>query len=242
MATAITPSPEYTRRALLAKLGVTEESLAACVRISPELGRITRAIKSANSNLPRDPFYYLAASDAPEARAILAARERISRGNRKLVPIEAFCIAAAVPPMRVLEVITATAVRLGAQASAIIAAVAHPKVVEKTVEMALTDEGIEDRTTLHKHTGFLPMPKGSQTIIHNVANASASAPTVIAAPPPERTIKTLVDRFNERRGVLAASPILELAAPAPTDSILDHSAMPAREIEMVDIVDPEDES
>jgi hypothetical protein len=54
--------------------------------------------------------------------------------------------------------------RLAMYQAQIIAAASHPLVVEKTVERALTDKGIGDRMALHKATGFLPTPKGSQTI------------------------------------------------------------------------------
>jgi hypothetical protein len=91
----------------------------------------------------------------------------------------------------------------------------HPRVVEKSVEMALTDEGIEDRTLLAKATGFLPTPKGSRTTVNVAANAnaqSAANPQVlVAAPPPENTIRRLVDRLNEARGL---PPVVVSALPA----------------------------
>jgi len=70
--------------------------------------------------------------------------------------------------------------------------------------MALTDEGHEDRATLHKATGFLPSPKGAQTNIQVVQHASATAnaqAASVAAPPPEQTIRRLVDRFNDARQI-----------------------------------------
>lgn len=242
MPIALSPSPSAIRASLLAQLKVTDEQLRSSPKITPELGRISAAISRADINSPTDPYYYLTVSDSPEARAILALRESIIPQRRRLIPIEAYCLAASISPMRLLEIITATAVRLSAQASAIIAAISHPRVVEKTVERALTDEGIEDRTTLHKHSGFLPLPKGSQTTIHVAANASAQAvaPTIVTAPPPEHTIKTLVDRFNERRASLPAPPILELAPPQLSNDLLVQSALPVSEGELVDISDADE--
>jgi hypothetical protein len=81
-----------------------------------------------------------------------------------------------------------------------IAALAHPRVVEKTIERALTDEGIADRMALHKAMGFLPTPKGSQTIISIMQSAQANtAVQTVAAPPPEDTIRRLANRLNEAR-------------------------------------------
>jgi hypothetical protein len=99
-------------------------------------------------------------------------------------------------------------------------------VVEKSVEMALTDGGIEDRMLLGKATGFLPTPKGSRTIVNVEANANAqSNPQVlVAAPPPEQTIRRLVDRLNEARGLPpVAAPALP-AADNPDVIVIDSEA------------------
>jgi hypothetical protein len=196
-------------------------------------------------NIPSDPFYYLAASPDPDARRILNAREKLTPGQRKLVPIEALCLSVNVAPHRVLEMVTAAAVRIGAQGDRIVAAVSHMGVVQHTVKMALTPMGIADRMALHKATGFIESPRGAHTTVNVAASARAdaqSSPTVqnaiVAAPPPERTIRTLVDRFNERRAALTPAPVREL--PMPTDPILPTDPIPTREIEMVPIED-EDE-
>src|SRR5258708_4009586 len=112
-----------------------------------------RAPSGPGADLLRAWPHYLHSSDSPDAAAVLECYHSLPKVFRELLPIEAFCIAANVSPMRILEAITAACVRLGAQASTLIAAVNHPRVVEKTVEMALTDDGIEDRATLHKATG-----------------------------------------------------------------------------------------
>ena len=77
---------------------------------------------------------------------------------RRLLPVEAFCHAAGVSPWRILEAVTVVAVRQGAQASAVLAALVHPRVVEKTIERALQDDGTKERMMLHKAVGFLPTP------------------------------------------------------------------------------------
>lgn len=173
---------------------------------------------------------YLQASDDPDAQKISQSYHSIPKFMRPHLPIEAYCIAAAVSPMRVLEILTAIVVRMGAQASTIIAAVNHPRVVQKTVEMALTDNGVEDRNTLHKATGFLPTPKGAQTTIQVVQNAQANASAraesaSAAAPSAESTIRRLADRFNESRS-LASAPVATLPAASEADAI---DIRPARE-------------
>ena len=225
----------FTRETAYARLGIEESATMAQPPITPQLRMIAKTIRRAGQSKNGTPVpygpgsdivkawpHYLHASDDPDAKKIIQVFYSIPQWARALLPIEAFCLAASVPTSRVLEIITAACVRLGAQASTIIAAVSHPSVVQKTVEMALTDEGIEDRNTLHKATGFLPTPKSAQTNITVTQNAVASAQVAVAAPSPESTIRTLAEAFNQRRGLPASTPdalppirdTLDIASPA----------------------------
>ena len=219
----------HNRAIAYARLGVTELQVAKSPQITPQLRMIEMTVRRAGqpkitksidgmilsevqhrapygpgSDLLRSWPSYLRSSDSADAAAVIDVYFSLPKVYRELLPVEAFCIAANVSPMRILEAITASCVRLGAQASTLIAAVNHPRVVEKTVEMALTDDGIEDRTTLHKATGFLPSPKGSQTNITIAQNATATSnaqSVAVPAPPPEQTIRRLVNRFNDARAL-----------------------------------------
>jgi len=229
--------------AALAALGVTREAIARQPVITPQLTKLAKELREMAQTVPStdarpesamlvgSPIYYLQAADDtlfPDARRILDAYYSVSRGHRKLLPIEAFCVAAGVPTLRALEIIVATAVRLGAQASTMLVAVTQPAVVRKTVEMALTDDGVADRAMLHRATGLTPLPKGSQTTVNVSAQAGAvAAPTVAAiaaAPPPERTIQRLVDRFNVARGLPAGgtTPTAAPALPAAPERLPDY--------------------
>lgn len=245
------------------RLGVLESDVRASPQITPQLRAITRTVRRVDqprvtrrvvgetemgpvveSTEHRAPYgpggdlqtawpHYLAASEAEEARKVLAVRASIPAICSKALPIEAFCLAASVSPLRILEILTATCVRMGAQASTLIAAINHPRVVEKTVEMALTDAGTEDRATLHKHAGFLPIARGPQTTVNVNASASANAAAqVVAAPPPEQTIRRLTDRFNAIRGITITQPALEAA----------QDAIPATVIHDAELVEVEAES
>lgn len=172
--------------------------------------------------------HYLASSESADAKKLLLVLYSVPAAHRRSLPIEAYCVAAGVSPLTILGILTGEVVRLGAQASTIIAAVNHPRVVQKSVDMALTDEGIDDRTLLAKATGFLPSPKGSQINIHNAPTASATALAApVIAPPPEQTIRRAVDRFNDAR-LLPAAPTISLPAPSPQP-----------EFAMIEIDDPE---
>jgi hypothetical protein len=106
-------------------------------------------------------------------------------------------------PVELLRIVADVACRVAMYQAQIIAALALPSVVERSNETALTDEGIADRKMLFQHSGFLPTPKGSQTTIAITQNAQANATSrsIVAAPSPEHTIRSLTERFNAARGL-----------------------------------------
>jgi len=222
---------------------VTERVLPSRGHHSPVILEQTRhtAPYGPGSDLLISWTQYLHAAESKDASAVLDAYYSITKTFASLLPIEAFCLAANVSPLRILETITATIVRLGAQASTIIAAVNHPRVVEKSVEMALTDDGIEDRTLLAKAVGFLPTPKGSRVIVNAsaTANSESTAQSAVVAPAPENTIRRLVDRLNEARGILptGAQPVLEAHATPLADQII--AAHDSREMLEIPLDDPD---
>jgi hypothetical protein len=168
---------------------------------------------------------YLQGSEHADARKVLLAYHSLPIALRRPCPIEAFCVAASVSPLSILTILVSEIVRRGAQARTVVAMLNQPRMVQKMVEVGLTDEGFSDRELLAKATGFLPAAKGAQTIVNVAATASAESSPVVAitAPPPERTIRRLVDRFNE------AAPKSLPAAPANNIPAAD-----ARELVMVD--------
>jgi hypothetical protein len=103
--------------------------------------------------------------------------------------------------VELLRIVAEMTYRIAMYKSQISAAMSHPEVVAKTVERALTDDGIADRMMLHKATGFLPMPKGAQTTVTVMQNAQANATSqpIVEAPSPEQTIRQLADAFNQSR-------------------------------------------
>jgi hypothetical protein len=187
-------------------LKISRDELRASPPITPQLRMIAKSLRK--RNLPISPYYYLKCASPEYARWIVDLYYSLPRDQRDLIPIEGYCLSLHLPPNDILETIVRTIAIVSRQRSIAIASSAHPSIVEKTVEMALTDEGIEDRTLIHKAVGFLPTPKGSQITVNASANsASAASPTIVLpAPPPEATIRRLVDRFNDQRALPAAPP------------------------------------
>jgi hypothetical protein len=193
---------------LLKRLGTSPEAIRSLPQITPFLEH------ELGSYLPRPRILtLLRLSESEEAKKFLLAYDspRLDAVRDEL-PLEAFCAIAQVNPNRLLEILGGLIIRTGAQKSAIIAALHHPEIVEATVGYALTQDGIQDRNTMHKAVGFTPQPKGAQTTITVQTNAQAASLAAqqaqVSAPPPEQTIRTLVDRFHDAAGLKGSQPQL----------------------------------
>src|SRR5215475_5061498 len=131
----------YKRDLAYQHLGINPQDVERVPFLWPNLRGIARRL---NRDRAEDapvvcPLDLLQWSEDPVARKVLQKYLSVPASYRKLLPAEAYCCAAGVSPWRILEVFAGVAVRLGAHASSILAAVWHPRVVEKTIEMALTD-------------------------------------------------------------------------------------------------------
>ena len=146
----------YKRRLAYERLGVNPNDVQTAAFFRINLRRIACYINQGRGEQPIHPFEYLRSSEDPDARKVADVYLSVPESYRRLLPAEAFCRAAGVSPERVLEIIAGVAVRLGAQASSVVATVMHPRVVMKTIERALRDDGYGDRLTLHRAVGFLP--------------------------------------------------------------------------------------
>jgi hypothetical protein len=113
-------------------------------------------MKSVARILNQDPLDLLAGCDHPDARAVHDVYSRVPSSYKRFVSVEAVCTAARVSPWRVFELIAGVAARQGVLGAAVLAAIWGPRVVEKTIERALQNDGAEDRRILHKAVGFLP--------------------------------------------------------------------------------------
>jgi hypothetical protein len=200
----------YKRDLAYQHLGIRPEGIEYFPFLRANLRRIGRHL---NRGRTKDapllhPFDLLECSEDAEARRLWSVYHKVPITFRKLVRPECFCFAAQVHPMRALELVTAAVVRHGARVSAIPSGLWHPHVVEKTIEMALKDEGIADRNALHRATGFIALPKGSTTIVNVQQNAQAQVPVnCVPLPSPESTIRMLAEAFNEARQTMPPPPV-----------------------------------
>lgn len=152
---------DYKRSLAYKRLGIDPRDVQSTPFFGINLKRVARLLnRSSDKDEPHDarvcPLELLADSNDPECRKVRDAYLSVPESYRRLLPLEAFCQAAGVSPWHVLEIIVGVAARRRVQASAILAATVHPRVVQKTVERALRDDGTRERMMLHKAVGFVP--------------------------------------------------------------------------------------
>lgn len=149
----------YKRQLAYRHLGVNPIDVQTVPFFRSELRRIARCVNQgcgADSLAPPvRPLDFLQSSEDPNARRVSEVYLSVPESYRRLLPAEAYCQAAGVSPWRVLEAITVVAVRQGAQASAILASIMRPRVLNKTIERALQEDGTRERLMLHKALGSL---------------------------------------------------------------------------------------
>jgi hypothetical protein len=153
------PQTTYKRVLAYEHLGIDPASVPCIPFFRAILKRIARLlnhprIKREAQGRPIRPFDCLQGSADTDACKVSRMYRSVPESYRRLLPPEAFCIAAGVSPSCVLELIAGGAARQTGQASAIIAALWHPQVVAKTIERALQNDGTQERAMLLRACGF----------------------------------------------------------------------------------------
>ena len=200
----------YHRSQALEALSLSDEQVA-------EVPQITHVIRKAG--LSEELWDILSASDSADIRKLLKVRNDLRAMQQKHVPIEALCIAAEVGTKKALEIITTAVYEHSSLSSNLLAAVAHPSIVEASVAAALTRQGTKDRDMLFKHSNFTPLPKTSIVSVRgNVNQVGGTQQNLTVLPAVEDTVKRLSDRFNME---LTPPEPAQIEAPAEDDDEYD---------------------
>ena len=214
------PLPSARRSEAYTLLGISPESVALAPKIEP----LFRKLKGGKTAA----IAYLRASDSLIARAFMAKYDNILLPEwvRRSLPIEAFCIAAKIPPTLLWDVTVDAYRHINQQLASIAASEQHPRIVGKVNDLAMLGDidAIEHNL---KHMAFLPQSKGAQVAVNINASANAtaqSATAILPAPPPESTIRQLSDRFNAERPQLNAAPTFATDMPPARPAIIDAMA------------------
>lgn len=137
--------------------------------------KITHILKSAEGGIPQ-VLEALRGSEEEIAQRFVQKFDGLSESDRGFVSIEDVATACCIDTPTLLGVATKALFSQQQQVSAVIAATAHPLVVQKTVQNALQDKGVRDREMLHTAVGFLPTPKGATIISQRFQIANIHEP------------------------------------------------------------------
>jgi hypothetical protein len=202
--------PKRTNGALLAQayaiLGVTPVDVA----LVPRIEHLFRGLGG-----KQKVFEYLAGSEEKEARAIVELRSKVSHEQARVLPFEAFCVAAGITTKRMIGLIQEEVFTQSRVAASILKDSSIPHIVECTVRQAKTIAGTQEKRMLLQSGGVLPLPKtvvmpvNGNVLVDQRQNTQVNQFAVL--PPVESTVQRISDRFNER------NPTAVLELPEPTD-------------------------
>jgi len=156
----------------------------------------------------RDVFFgYARLSDNEAVKQVVALYdEHCKKSNRarEHCDIEELCRQVDYSPARLLGEVTAVAYEFNKDQANLIAAINHPRVVQATVDNALTPKGVMDRKFLHLHQDFIPTPR--PVVINNRNQTLNVTPAVSSSELPP---------FHERAGLVGK--IFRKQLPAPQE-------------------------
>jgi hypothetical protein len=120
-------------------------------------------------------YIALAAQDGdPSAMDFWHVWEDLKPWEQVQVSLDDLCAASGISPSKILKVLVGAAFDAGCDVASLVAAAAHPAVVQASVKYAKEANGIEDRKLLFQHHRFTPIPKGTSIQIGVSANAQAA--------------------------------------------------------------------
>jgi hypothetical protein len=132
-----------------------------------------------------------AAEIDPKMQPIIEGWDDLSDEARRRLDLDSLCRELKMDPFHFLAVVAESAMKYRDNASIIMAAISLPQVVQKSIDVALTDEGVSDRKMLMQHSAFLPMPKGStivNTFSANLQNNNEVNSSATTLPSFEKTM------------------------------------------------------
>ncbi len=196
--------------------GVTSAHLARVSTITPFLEELPDGIDTA--------IAYLRTSTSPIARTFLGIWDGIVPTRRAAIPFEAFALAAGVNPDQLFGVIMESLSHSSNVKAVIRSALKYPDVVSKTIDVALTDPGVQDRNTLHRHAQFVPQSINqkvliNQTSTHNESHTQNVSIDVSQLRNIDADLLRITSAFDESLGMAHAEPprVIEAHAVDVTD-------------------------
>lgn len=113
----------------------------------------------------------------PRFARVVWAYDQATERDKEKMDLEELCKAADIPSDEFLGAVLSALWKRSIDIGKLTAIVAHPRIVEATIEAAQGKFGMPDRKMLLDHAGFLPQPKG-QTINVGVDARTAVSTTI----------------------------------------------------------------
>ena len=161
-------------------------------------------LKAVAGGLPR-VLAALRAYDDEDASAFLAVYDSRSAFDRRLLTWEEIAVAADIGATRLYGVASEAMLAYEEDARKMMLATGVTKITRKSIQMALTDKGIDDRLAMLKAGGVIPVPKGSQIAIQVNQRTEALSAVPDATPTTwdqEAQIRKLHEAWGERAKAL----------------------------------------
>jgi hypothetical protein len=109
----------------------------------------------------------------PKLVAFVEEYDRFTSAEQLRIKLTDICVHHDIDPLHLMAVVGEAAMKYRDNAMILIAAINLPQIVKRSVEQALTPEGVDDRRMLFMHSNFIPTSKGTQVNVVNQAAAKA---------------------------------------------------------------------
>lgn len=133
------------------RLEVKPEDLQKHAKITPLL---VKALGSLGAVME-----VLRGSDAKEAMEVIRLWDLATKAEQKAIPLEAFCLSAKTTPKKMIGIIVQALVEQSDVITELILAGAKTEVVQKTVKLAKTTKGQDERKIVLQNRGVMAAPK-----------------------------------------------------------------------------------
>jgi hypothetical protein len=158
--------PRTTRKAALARIGVTEEMLRTSPAITPMLEMASGGLKTV--------FAAMRFQQDANIAVFLARYDALPKGDRAVLPVEAIALAAG---LDIRALFGSILVSLQAQSVSLVKVICltgHPRIAEARMKYGKQPGGSKDRQAVDQALGLLPSPGGATFIGKAVYNSGKS--------------------------------------------------------------------
>ncbi len=213
-----------TRRNLLDDAGaIVPISLEGVPRIESKLkvlkGGVDQAIEA------------LRTSEEPDAAKFLAFYDSLTEREKIDLKIEEVSVAADVPTRKLYGMISASLLEFEEDSRNLLIGLGMSKIVTKSMQMALRNDGVKDRENLLKAVGVIPLPKGVQVAVQR--NNYVQNNVALPAPQPEQRyldpgerLRSIQDAIGQHRLPSSVPP------PATVGPVIEHMQQETAELIM----------